>query len=131
MMSRPLPWGMPSMMSMRTTSPSSRSASRCASVAPTFPAPTTVIFLFIVPSVPFSVSSVPLWRCCRCRSRSLQLRDDPVRERGRLHLGRSLHPAGEIVGDLLAGDLLLERRLDGVRRLAPAQVAEHHAAGQD
>src|SRR5262245_10769849 len=49
MMSRPLPWGMPSMMSMRTTSPSSRSARRWASVAPTLPAPTTVTFLFMKP----------------------------------------------------------------------------------
>src|SRR6185295_12720147 len=41
---------MPSMMSTRTTSPSSLSASLCAAVAPTLPAPTTVIFfLAIVP----------------------------------------------------------------------------------
>src|SRR5262249_51493216 len=37
------------MMSMRTTSPSSRSARRWASVAPTLPAPTTVTFLFMKP----------------------------------------------------------------------------------
>ena len=50
MMSSPLPCGMPSMMSTRTTSASSRSAILCASVAPTFPAPTTVTFLFMKPS---------------------------------------------------------------------------------
>src|SRR5258708_3809948 len=47
MMSRPFPWGIPSMMSMRTTSASSPSARRWARVAPTFPPPTTVTFLFI------------------------------------------------------------------------------------
>ena len=50
MMSRPLPCGMPSTMSMRTTSASSLSASRWARVAPTFPAPTTVTFLFMISS---------------------------------------------------------------------------------
>ena len=38
---------MPSMMSTSTTSASSRSAMRWASVAPTLPAPTTVTFLFM------------------------------------------------------------------------------------
>src|SRR5687768_5428280 len=47
MMSRPLPCGMPSRMSMRTTSLISRSARRCARVAPTFPPPTTVTFRFM------------------------------------------------------------------------------------
>src|SRR5258706_8243177 len=47
MMSRPLPCGMPSTMSISTISASSRSASRCASVAPTLPPPTTVTFLFM------------------------------------------------------------------------------------
>ena len=41
------PWGMPSTMSCRTTSPKFFSAIRCAVVAPTKPAPTTVIFLKI------------------------------------------------------------------------------------
>src|SRR5882672_100545 len=44
--SRALPWGTPSMTSTRTTvRASSFSASRCAVVAPTLPAPTTVIRL--------------------------------------------------------------------------------------
>src|SRR5258706_8348578 len=47
MMSRPLPWGMPSTMSINTTSASSRSAMRWARVAPTLPAPTAVTFRFI------------------------------------------------------------------------------------
>src|SRR5690242_9229801 len=46
--SSPLPCGIPSAMSTRTTTfASSFSAMRCAVVAPTFPAPTTVILLTI------------------------------------------------------------------------------------
>src|SRR3989442_748462 len=59
MMSRPLPWGIPSTMSMRTTSASSWSTRRWARVAPTLPAPTTVTFLFI--ETPPVCSSTP--RC--------------------------------------------------------------------
>src|SRR5512135_734163 len=43
--SRPLPWGMPSTMSTRTTSARPASAMRCAVVAPTLPAPITVTLL--------------------------------------------------------------------------------------
>jgi hypothetical protein len=39
-----LPWGMPSAMSMRTTSASSLAAIQCAAVAPTLPAPTILTF---------------------------------------------------------------------------------------
>src|SRR6266404_2046110 len=42
--SRAFPCGTPSTISTRTTSPSSFAASQCAAVAPTLPAPTTVIF---------------------------------------------------------------------------------------
>ena len=45
--SRALPWGTPSIMSIKTTSQSSFSANRCAAVAPTCPAPITVAFLSI------------------------------------------------------------------------------------
>ncbi len=38
-----MPWGTPSMTSTRTTSPSSRSTTYWATLAPTLPAPTTVI----------------------------------------------------------------------------------------
>jgi hypothetical protein len=38
------PWGIPGTMSTSTTSYASFSANRCATVPPTFPAPTTVIF---------------------------------------------------------------------------------------
>src|SRR5688500_5275206 len=47
MRSRVLPWGTPSTMSTTTTSASSFAAIPCATVAPTFPPPTTVTFVFI------------------------------------------------------------------------------------
>src|SRR5580765_6514998 len=47
MRSSVLPCGTPSTMSTRTTSASSFSAIPCATVAPTFPPPTTVTFVFI------------------------------------------------------------------------------------
>src|SRR6202162_4898621 len=50
-MSRDLPWGSPGMMSTRTTSAISFSTIRCATVAPTLPAPTTVTFCFICPII--------------------------------------------------------------------------------
>src|SRR5687768_11755424 len=112
MMSSPLPWGMPSRMSMRTTSLTSRSASRWARVAPTLPPPTTVTFRFIA-------------------ILSSQVADDGGGELRRLQDGRALHLALEIVGDALLADGLLERFLDRVRRLAPAHVPQHHAAGED
>src|SRR2546422_5059163 len=122
MMSRPLPCGMPSMMSMRATSPSSRSARRCASVAPTFPAPTTVTFLFMFLSLRSSAASA---------LNPLKIFDDGGGEfRGLQHLG-PLHLALEVVRHALLPDRSLERRLDAVRGLLPAQIAEHHAARED
>src|SRR5688500_5360328 len=47
MRSRVLPWGTPSTMSTPPTSASSVAALACATVAPTFPPPTTVTFVFI------------------------------------------------------------------------------------
>src|SRR3990170_163208 len=44
-----LPWGMPSVISTSTTSASCASTIRCARVAPTLPAPTTVTFFLIYP----------------------------------------------------------------------------------
>src|SRR6266850_8328248 len=118
MMSRPLPCGMPSTMSMRATSHSSLSASRWASVAPTFPAPTTVTFLFIS------------FLCALCASSAasalnpLEVFDDGGRELRRLQHLRPLHLALEVVGHALLPDRSLQRRLDGVRGLPPAHVAE-------
>src|SRR4051794_32121784 len=112
-MSRPTPAAFWSAMSMMTMSASSLSASARATVAPTAPAPpTTVTFLFI-------------------RLPALHVADDGVRERGCLQLGRALHLPGEIVRDLLVPDCLFEPTLDGVGRATPAEIAEHHDAGED
>src|ERR1700746_917852 len=46
--SSPLPWGTPSMMSMRTTSASSLEAIQWAAVAPTLPEPTMLTFLRMI-----------------------------------------------------------------------------------
>ena len=51
MMSSDLPCGTPGTMSIRATSASSFSTIRWAAVAPTFPAPTTVTFCFMFPSL--------------------------------------------------------------------------------
>src|SRR5882724_2537931 len=48
--SSPLPWGTPSIMSMRTTSASSLEAIQWAAVAPTLPEPTIVTFLRMISS---------------------------------------------------------------------------------
>src|SRR5262252_2709740 len=69
--SRPLPCGTPSIMSMRTTSPSSFEAIQCAAVAPTFPEPTIVTFLRI------EILSERELFTNRC-----QFSDQPVRARG-------------------------------------------------
>src|SRR5207247_732712 len=114
MMSRPLPWGMPSMMSMSARSPSSRSASRWARVAPTFPAPTTVTFLFMALCalcwlyLAFSASSAAVYPS--------KVLDDGARELGRPQHLRPFHLPLEVVGHALLADGALERALDHVRR---------------
>src|SRR6476620_8617920 len=112
-MSRPTPAAFWSAMSMMTMSASSLSASARATVAPTAPAPpTTVTFLFI-------------------RLPALHVPDDGVRECRCLQLGRALHLPGEIVSDLLVSDCLFESALDGVGGATPAEVPQHHHAGED
>jgi CspA family cold shock protein len=44
---------------------------------------------------------------------------------------RAFHQAGEVVGDLLAGDGAFHRRDDQVGRFGPAHVAQHHLGRQD
>ena len=61
-MSSAFPCGIPSTMSTSTTSQMSLSASRCAVVAPTFPAPMTVTFARLIPLPPpymFSMTASP------------------------------------------------------------------------
>ena len=106
-MSRPLPCGTPSTMSTRTTSASSLSAMRCAAVAPTLPAPTTVTF--------------DSWNSGMKTRWTLHVGDDGVGELRGLQLGRSFHQTRQVVGHLLLLDRRAERRLDQARRLVPAE----------
>src|SRR4029079_936661 len=113
-------------MSMTTTSASSWSPIARATVAPTLPAPpTTVTFLFIARFVlidgPTAVKRS--WH-------GLHVDDDGVRELRCLELGGPFHLAGEVVGDFLLFDRALETGLDQIRGIRPAQIAEHHHAGQ-
>ena len=54
--------------------------------------------------------------------------DHVVTEGRALDLGRTLHEAGEVVGDLLGTDGAIEALEDEVGRLDPTEVAEHHLA---
>src|SRR5215210_1012643 len=107
-MSSPTPAALVSAMSMITTSASSLSAIARATVAPTLPAPPTTVTLRFIRVPP------------------LHVRDDRIRERGRLQLGRAFHLPGEVVGDLLLPHRLLDRPFDEIRRGGPAEIAEHH-----
>ncbi len=57
--------------------------------------------------------------------------DDVVAEGGTADLLGAFHLAGEIVGHFLAGDGAVETLEDQVGGFVPAQVAEHHFAGED
>src|SRR5512146_2640034 len=142
--SSPLPWGTPSMMSMRTTSASSLAAIQCAAVAPTFPEPTMLTLLRIMfpfwnqpqrhrvelilrTSVP-SVSSV-VKKSVGCGGKpGVHILDDVVAKLAGLDLGRPFHQALEVIGNLLLLNGCLHGVLDQACRLAPAQEIEHHHA---
>src|ERR1700738_105714 len=102
MMSRALPWGVPSTTSYSTTSPSSFWAASSARLPPIWPAPMRAIFLRAMVSMPF-LGCVPAWRArYNAQRRSLQRRDEgeesmkippgppdePFVLRGLLRLGR-------------------------------------------
>src|SRR6267378_4209251 len=129
-----LPCGTPSMTSTSTTSPSSFSTAYWATVAPTLPAPTTVI-LGRANSVSF-ISSSRTGRPGRhsVLRLALQLRhalDDGGAELRALHFLGAVHEPREVVGDDLLLDRLLEAGDDPVGGVGPAHVAEHHLARQD
>src|SRR5438128_8783965 len=147
-------------MSRITTSASCLSATPRATVAPTFPAPpTTVTLRFIVApdragrsverkklhhrdtgdteeqpchdsTSVSSVSSVVEGRPGTGQKR-LHVPDDGVCELRCLQLGGVLHLPSEIVGDLPFADGRLEGLFDERRSLGPAQVVQHHHAGQN
>src|ERR1700691_5126299 len=104
--SRPFPWGTPSTTSTRTMSANSLAAIQWAEVAPTFPAPTMVTFFRI-------------WLLTH-------VLDHSRGKFARLRLGGSRHMPLKIVGDIFLQDGLLERVLDQLGRLAPAQKLKHH-----
>src|SRR5438093_1093760 len=113
-----LPCGTPSMTSTSTTSPSSFSTAYWATVAPTFPAPTTVI-----------LGRAPILSPYRLQLRHVL--DDDGAELRALHFLGALHQPREVVGDHLGLDRLLEAGDDPVGGVGPAHVAEHHLARQD
>src|SRR5215471_140927 len=91
--SRALPWGMPSMTSTRTTSPSSRSTAYWATEAPTLPAPTTVILGRRLTTV--SGSALPIGMCAPLQL--LHVLDDGGAELRALDLFGTLHESREVV----------------------------------
>ena len=56
--------------------------------------------------------------------------DDIVSERRTLDLGRAVHEAGEIIGHLPGANRAVQALQDQIRRFGPAQVAQHHFAGE-
>src|SRR5688572_4623766 len=148
-MSSAMPAAFSAAISMMTTSASSLTAMARATVAPTLPAPpTTVTLRFITLS---SKNPFMLWcasalvRSCRAEcsvptrtgarahqcTGALQALNHGIREFRGLELGRSWNHACQVVRHLLVVDGLLQAADDQVRRLGPAQVAEHQLAGQD
>src|SRR5438552_4728437 len=113
-----LPWEMPSTTSTSTTSPSSFSTTYWATLAPTVPSPTTVIFARAV--IRFS-----------SRLQGRHVLDDLAAELRALHFLGAFHEAGEVVGDDLRLDGLLESGHEAVGRIRPPQVTEHHLARED
>src|SRR5262244_1407591 len=106
------------MTSTSTTSPSSFSTAYWATLAPTLPAPTTVIFARAV--IRFSS---PL--------QGRHVLDDLAAELRALHFLGAFHEAGEVVGDDLRLDGRLQAGHDAIGGVRPDQVPEHHFAGQD
>src|SRR5258705_9946060 len=57
--------------------------------------------------------------------------DHIISELRALDLGRSLHLAGEIVGDALGSNRAVQSLQDQIGGLAPADVAEHHLPAEN
>src|SRR2546428_10698021 len=109
---------MPSTTSTSTTSPSSFSTAYWATLAPTLPAPTTVIFARAV--IRFS-----------SRLQGRHVLDDLAAELRALHFLGAFHEAGEVVGDDLRLGGLLESGHAAGGRLRPAHGTGHHLARED
>src|SRR5438876_5915938 len=148
--SSPLPCGTPSKMSIKTTSASCLSASRCATVAPTFPEPTTVTFFRISPPV----KKRSQWQVASKKSKPMNwsrlfachlplatghcffahVFDNSIGECAGAELfgaGYPLHPhqAFEVVGDAMLGDGGRKRPLDEHTHFGPSDEFEHQRPG--
>src|SRR5476649_660503 len=140
-MSSATPAAFLSAMSMTTTSASCFSATPRATVAPTFPAPPTTVTLRFILSLlsrrstrnPRNPQKTSGSACSACSALyvALHVLDNGVGELRRLQFRRAVHLAGEVVGDALGGDRAVHALHDQIRRLAPAEVTEHHLAGED
>src|SRR5438046_4204846 len=129
--SRALPCGTPSMTSMRTTSPSSRSTAYWATEAPTLPAPTTVIFgrractCVLSSFISSSRTAGPQPRdVLRLALRPRHVLDDGGADSPALHFSRSVHQAREVVGDHPGMDRLFQTRDNQIRRFVPFHVSK-------
>src|SRR6267378_5208882 len=60
-----------------------------------------------------------------------EIPDDGLGELGALHFLRALHLAGEVIRDDLLRDRLLHGVAEGLPRLLPSEVLEHHHARED
>src|SRR4029450_2722061 len=115
---------MPSTTSTSTTSPSSFSTTYCATLAPTLPAPTTVIFGR--GCVTLSTSAWP--PCCAAIGSAPRLQLGHVLDDGRAELRAldflgPLHQPCQVIGHHLLLDGGLEAGDDAIGRLQPPRVA--------
>src|SRR6266542_3670295 len=106
-------------MSKSTTSPSCFSQARFASSPPMLPAPMRAIFFRVV------ISNSP------GVGRLAHVPDDGRSELAALHFFRAVHETREVVRHRARGDRAVHSSDDELRRLAPAQVPEHHLARED
>ena len=67
----------------------------------------------------------------RCQLSPSHVPDDRLTELGALHQGCAFHQAVEVVGHRLGADGAFHAFDDQVSRFVPAEVAEHHFAGEN
>src|SRR2546423_14499738 len=126
-------------MSITTTSASCLSAMPRATVAPTLPAPPTTVTLRFISSPRHDNAKAPKRAkkndlcplCARCVRPPSHVLNDVVAELGCLQFGRAVHQACEVVGDTLRPDGAFDALDNQVRHFVPAEMPEHHLAGQN
>src|SRR5271155_4833653 len=138
-MSKALPAGGPSKISVSTTSASSRSTIRCAVVDPTNPPPTTVTFFRILSLSSVgnsSLCSLCAVLCALCvnsfsfllpRHRlPLHILNNRASKRRSPHLRRPWHQPLQVVRHALLLNRPRDPIFDKLRGLFPAQKLKHH-----